>query len=255
MGVFAAITFVFFSIAATKLPNYIGPVLPAVALLAAHAVVRRANRPEAPGRLWTVAAVLAGGALMLLAAVLFVAPFVIESLPEWIGDKAVKTPGLAEPIELGMWPYACGLLLVVTAAGGLVMHVRGRIVASVSLLAGGMAALLLLVVLFVVPRFDAHFVAPLRNMAREAARLAPPGKPVVLMGVKRKPSVIFHGGRPTRRVRRKSPEDIAALFRGPGPEVGITTAGYVDRLQGPGRLEILARDKGWILFRCSPAGE
>jgi 4-amino-4-deoxy-L-arabinose transferase-like glycosyltransferase len=254
MSFFAGITFVFFSIAATKLPNYIAPVLPAAALLVGHAFERRLERPEPAGRLWRASVWITAGLLGLLALVFLAAPFVLAALPDWLGDKADKRPGLAEPWALGAAPYLAAAALLGAAIGSVMGLVRRRFALVAASLAAGMVCFFLVVVLFLVPRYDAQFAAPLHGLARRAAATAEPGQAVVLLGIRHAPSVIFYGGRRTRYVSRKRPDEIAGLFAGPRPEVGITVAAHVHCLKGPGRVEILERRKGYVLFRCLPAG-
>ena len=255
MSLFAGITFVFFSIAATKLPNYIAPVLPAVALLVGHAFDLRLARTEPPTGLWRASVWSTAGLLGLLVLVFLAAPFVLEALPDWLGEKADKRPGLVEPWALGATPYLAAAMLLGAAVGSVLGLVQRRFVLVAAALAAGMVSFFLVVVLFLVPRYDAQFAAPLHGLARRAAAVAEPGRPVVLLGIRHAPSVIFYGGRPTRYVSRNRPDEIARLFEEPRSEVGITVTAHVDRLKGPGRVEILERRKGYVLFRCVPAGD
>ncbi|MBN2490073.1 MAG: glycosyltransferase family 39 protein [Planctomycetes bacterium] len=253
MGLFAAVTLVFFSLAATKLPNYIAPVLPAAAMLVGQAFELRRRQPtRPPGRLWRVAVGFTVGILSLLALAFLMAPWLLEALPEWLGEKAAKRPGLAEPWALGAAPYLAAGVLLGTAAGAVVGFARRELALVAAALAGGMLCLFLVVVLLVVPRYDAQFAAPLHTLARKAAAAAQPHRPIVLLGIRHAPSVIFYGERSTRYVSPKRLDEIAQLFAGPEPEVGITVTAYTDLLRGPGRVEVLEGQKGYVLFRCWP---
>ena len=252
LGLFGAITLVFFSAAATKLPNYIAPVLPVAALLAGHAFARLAGSHVPASRAWKWAFALTTAFLMLLAVGLALVPAILERLPDWLGDKALKRPGLAEPMALGPWPYVLAAWVGAAAWSGFLRSRQRRWVGAAGSWAFGMAGFYLLVTFFVLPRYDAHFSAPLRNLAHRAAAEAAPGRAVVLFGVRHAPSVVFHGGRVTRYVSRHDAREIAGLFQGPTSEVGITISAYLDRLTGPGRLQVLDRQKGYVLFRCSP---
>ena len=251
-GIFAAVTFLFFSAAATKLPNYIAPILPCTALLVSHAFLQSVHVPAPAGRLWKWAVRSSVSSLFLLSALWITAPLLLQMLPDWLGEKALKRPGLAEPLDLGWGPYLAAVALILAAAGGGLLFRKKRFLAASRVLAAGMFAFFLVVMFLLVPRLDAHFIAPLRNLSKEAVAAAPPGKRVVLLGIRRAPSVVFYGGRQTRYVSRKLGDQIAALFHGPGAEIGITVEAYLERIKGPGRLEVLDRKTGYVLFRCIP---
>ncbi len=263
LATFALLVFVFFSLAATKLPNYVAPTLPALALLIGDLFARQQGQSTVASlgpdvvsadRGWTWSVRLAAACYALVGVTLAVAPHVLPFVSRFMRDKDVqRMPGLLYPVSFGPWSIVAALLLVGCAAGAVWARRRGRPRLVFGALAGGTAGLLLLAAGVVLPRYDAHFRQPQIELARRAAELAPEGKRVVLVGIRHAPSVVFYGGRLTRYVSRKGEQEIAALFAGPEPEVGLTTVGYVERLRGPGKLEVIAERLGYVLFRCSPA--
>lgn len=251
MSAFAALTFLFFSLAATKLPNYVAPCFPPLALLVGDLLARDAARARAGDLAWRRSLAAAAGLYLALAVALLATPFVLPFLPELLPAKAVaRTPGLSRPLELGPWPVL--LALILAGAGGLALSCarRGEARRAAVALGGGLALLLLAAAIGPIPRYEAHFRAPLHELAREAAPRVPEDERLVLVGLRHVPSVTFYGGRLTRYVSPSNALEIAALFEG---AVGLTSEGFIDAVDGPGRREILAERGGYVLFRCAPA--
>ena len=113
-ALFSALVFVFFTIAATKLPNYLAPALPGCALLVGDLFGRRT--PLARDRAFAISLAATLAATLLLGLALAAAPLVPSRLPGWLGERAVKLPGLAYALALGAWPVVAALALAATCA-------------------------------------------------------------------------------------------------------------------------------------------
>ncbi len=246
-AIFSALVLVFFSIAATKLPNYILPALPGLSLLLA---VLFDDKAAAGSRSWRAAAWSA--ALLMAAIGLLIAalPLLFPYLNELLGKDARKAPILAEPVGLGLspWLIAASFLL----AGYLLVKIRGitqrrRIFETLVL-----TALITGTAFFHlgIPLYDRLMNAPLARIARQAAELTPPDGTVVVFVVDGRPSINFVAERFTVRRAERDFAEIPELFLRPGHVVGITTSYYLQRLQTAGiGTEELARDGGYVLFR------
>ncbi|HTO71095.1 MAG TPA: glycosyltransferase family 39 protein [Myxococcota bacterium] len=243
-AVFSAITFVFFSIAATKLANYVAPVLPGLALaiggLAANAAPSRAL---AVSRACTVAlAVLAAAALLAL-------PLLPEQLPRLLGSHAELRPGLAEPLELGHGGAFAAAALV---AGAVAFAFAGRRERGWLGLAAASVAAYTILFQTVLVRVDEQLSGPLRRLAVQAAQSTAPGEPLLLLGVRHRPSVCFYAERPTRFATasgaRWAERDI---FGADAPKLGLTSEPQLGRFPQRERLQVVARDGGYVLFRTS----
>ena len=111
-AVFAGVTFAFFSASGSKLPGYILPVFPALAVLGAAGL--QALTP----RLWSLRmAVMGGLALLLLAASTLIGRI-------GTGDATLRSYGL--------WISAACALFVAAAALAFVLSRRGRLMASIA---------------------------------------------------------------------------------------------------------------------------
>ncbi len=249
-GIFSALTMVFFSISATKLPNYITPALPGLALLIACFLSRQREGQPLTGIGWKLSVGLSAGLFLLFAGALFALPEGFRRAAGWLGEKAEKAPGLTYPLELGAWPYVAGALLVIGAIAVVVTFRQHRIRRMIFSLGATSIVLCATLLLFLLPRYDRHFNRPLRELAVQAATLIPPDQKVILLGLRRRPSVIFYGGRGTEETRfgldgQELPEFDREI-------VGISTRYYLRKAKVLPRVEILAENLGYVLFRTIP---
>lgn len=186
--VWLVLMLLFFSAAATKLPGYILPVLPACALLVGLLFAPFAGPTPAGAGMrvsgWVNAALLG---LMAVAAVL---------APRWLASDP-SYPGFAAAVARSPLPLLLGVPLGI-AAVAVVVLVR-REPAALRWLwipnAAGLAAALALVLPVLVPLIDRERQVPIRQLARLAAEQAQADEPLLVVGYKRY-SVVFYSGRP-----------------------------------------------------------
>lgn len=248
----SGIVLVFFSIAATKLPNYAAPALPGLALLVGDLFARAHDAELTRGFRASLAAALCGVAL--LAGVFAFAPLAASLVSEFARERADKLPGLAHGFELGLAPYFAALALAGTFVAALLAARARRTNRLFAVLAAGFACSYTILFQAVLPRVDEHVAAPLRRLAVQAASLVPPDEPIVLLGLRRRPSVCFYAERETLSARASARLDPdAALFRDGDGRVGITSESLLARFAAPIEVEVLERDGGYALFRARPA--
>lgn len=180
-----ALVLAFFSAAATKLPGYILPCVPAAALLIA--LYWRPFEGGAPmgGGLRTGAWVQAGLlSLMAVAAAL---------TPRWAATDPAN-PGLAAALQSSGLPAVLAVLLALMALALVLLVCRpvahGWLWAP-SLI--GFLAVLALVITPLAPLLDRQRQLPLRQLARDARRAAQADEPLWVVGTKRY-SMVFYAG-------------------------------------------------------------
>jgi hypothetical protein len=103
------------------------------------------------------------------------------------------------------------------------------------------------------PRIDARFAAPLRELGARASTLTAPGEPIVLLGLRHRPSVCFAADRPTEYVSPRGGRKTEQALFGAAPRIGITSDPRLAQLPNPERLERLERRHGYVLFRSPGA--
>ncbi len=186
---FASI-FLFFSVAVTKLPSYVLPLMPAVAILVSLVWSRQILLRLLPGPCpvtWGVWLTGVGniGFCVILAGLCW-------QLPQLIGPDA-SAPGLSEAIVAAHLPeWGGGLWLMAAGIGtGLLLGRRWDWMWAVNVGAG--IGLLLIVTLLVQRVLDVERQLPLRQIAQQLPQIVQEQEPILMVGMP-KPSVVFYSG-------------------------------------------------------------
>jgi len=183
----------FFSLAATKLPGYILPILPAGALLVSLSFWPLPPEPSA-----AVAPAPAldrwqqggGGVEIVLLALMAVAAALA---PRWAATDPAHPLFAAALERSGLPALLAGLLALTALAMGLALSraKEGRWLWLTNV--AGFLAILALVVAPLGPLLDRERLWPIRQLARQAKELARPDEPLWVVGTKRY-STLFYGG-------------------------------------------------------------
>ncbi|MBE9189358.1 glycosyltransferase family 39 protein [Gloeocapsopsis crepidinum LEGE 06123] len=231
LGLFALIWFVaifgFFTIAVTKLPSYVLPLMPAAAILVALLWSDRLNRREdnhprtSRFLLWSHWLNIAF--LLSLSAGLFVFPHLIGS------DPAI--PNLRESIQQSNLPVLAGLIWLVAAIAGIFFIIKRR---WQGLLAVNLLGFIVFLAFVVTPAYfwmDQARQLPLRELSA-IARQSEPNEELIMIGFK-KPSVVFYTQRPVTYVREieKAAAYIQELQSKTSQPFSIMLLSYPGRLQ------------------------
>ncbi|MEB3180434.1 MAG: glycosyltransferase family 39 protein [Nostocaceae cyanobacterium] len=204
LGLFAlfwfAGVFMFFTIAVTKLPSYVLPLMPAAAILV---TLLWSNTPKVEGKrrrgktsrflqitCWAnVVFLLILGVAMLL-------------ITQIIGDDPAM-PNLKPMIQHMGLPIAGAVIWFASAVSLSCFILARRPLASFGV---NLAALLAFVLLVVMPAsfvMDHERQLPLRELSVLAGQVQQPGEEIIMVGFK-KPSVVFYSQRPVTFIRRSN---------------------------------------------------
>jgi 4-amino-4-deoxy-L-arabinose transferase-like glycosyltransferase len=267
--------FVFFSFAGTKLPSYLFPAFPALALLVGPAISNlklirhgRNNRPSPGNGQWSV-----------VSGQWSIGPQ--AQVPRWVTRLGLWLIGLtggalavglaAIPLILGrLRPLARGVLDGVAPPMALAWGLAGLLAVgtAVALLAKGtwrpavLAAMMTLVIftagVLAAPQAYAVLQGPLREFAEVAQRLLGPRGTLVTYGLNA-PSVVFYAARPVLPLGAGAGpglEQIRGLVTADTPIVVITRAMHASNLDGvPGLFRLKTRG-GYAIYsslRRSPS--
>jgi 4-amino-4-deoxy-L-arabinose transferase-like glycosyltransferase len=263
--------FVFFSLAGTKLPSYLFPAFPALALLVGSGGMNN-EKPTTDDRSMTavdrlsvascqfsvaaeepiprwvsrVGSWLMGLTGCALAAAFFLVPWVFE----WARPAARGVlDGVSPPTDLA-WGLG-GLVLAGTLAG---LIAKGRWRPAVL---AAMMACLILTAAAAAPRAYAIVQGPLREFSEEARQILGPGDPVLVYGLNA-PSVVFYANRRVTPLGSddlgKLAETVRRLTRAGRPVVVITRSALAPRLAGVQGLSGVKSRGGYALYTSPEAG-
>jgi len=263
--------FVFFSLAGTKLPSYLFPAFPALALLVGSGGMNN-EKPTTDDRSMT-----AVDRLSVVSCQLSVADE--EPIPRWISRLGSWLMGLtgcalAAAFFLVPWifewarPAARGVLDGVPPPASLAWGLGGLVLAGTlaGLIAKGrrqpavlaaMMACLILTAAAAAPRAYAIVQGSLREFSEEARRILGPGDPVLVYGLNA-PSVVFYTNRRVTPLGSddlgKLAETVRRLTDAGRPVVVITRSALAPRLAGVQGLSGVKSRGGYALYISPEAG-
>ncbi len=191
LGLFAffwfAVIFIFFTAAATKLPSYVLPLIPAGAIaIALLASAEFSNSP--PARIPMQLTRWANVALFVALGI------TIYSLPRWLGyDPAA--PDFNEALEASKLPLIGGIVWGVAAVAGIgaLLTRRKSWLWGINLV--GFLAFSILTIHPAYLLLDRHRQLPLRQIATTIERVERAGEPIAMVGFE-KPSLVFYTQKP-----------------------------------------------------------
>lgn len=190
LGLFAAIWFAvifgFFTIAATKLPSYTIPLLPAAAILVGLFWSDQITRPSSSRIVWLSHLINIGLAIGLAGAVFY--------SPNWIGNEP-EMPKLVEVVRQSGITVWGSLIWASIAVSEIILLLRrqGHWIWTIQLI--GFVAFLLMTLLPAMSIIDTQRQLPLRQLAQTIIQVQEPGEQVLMVGY-RKPSLVFYTERP-----------------------------------------------------------
>jgi len=248
--IFSLVVFVFFSLAATKLPNYILPALPGFALLIAILF----NRDEMKYPVaWRLGGWIAVVPMILLGLILAAAPLIYPYLAEFLGEDAYKTPALAESVSFGYSPYLAAFLFLLSAFL-LIRAIRGTIAKLFETLLLCSFINSCTIFFLVIPLYDQLMDAPLARLAEQAALQSSANGKVIMYEIDDRPSVNFVSGLATIEHDERDYQLLSQQFNQSDITVGLSTVFYFERLLDLGvPAHEIARDTGFVLFHIPPA--
>jgi 4-amino-4-deoxy-L-arabinose transferase-like glycosyltransferase len=214
----------FFSLSATRLPHYIGPLFPAAAILTASFWARCLTDPNTAGSRIAIRTVMALGYLLGFA--LAASP----SLYARFIDQIAKEFPMAMQVDPGWGPYAAGFVLLAGVALVGYYGIALQRYASAFWISAVMIGLVLVIAIKItLPRFSQYFIAPPQDLAYAAGlNLGADGR-LILYGPP-KPSLIFYAQRKAIVIRPGEEEQIRAHLTGRERTMIVLPSRLRDRL-------------------------
>lgn len=178
---------VFFSTAATKLPSYVLPALPAVVILVALMWSDQLTRDGVKRITQPILLVWSGWLNVVFLLAIAAAFFYV---PHWIGsDPAILNP--RQLVEQSGLPKLAAIIWGITAVAVAVLlwQRRWRGMLGINLL--GFVAFVIFVLMPTYFLIDQARQLPLRELSSVAVQVQQPGEPLIAIGFK-KPSIVFY---------------------------------------------------------------
>jgi|GEM_PF-13866 len=234
----------FFSFAKTKLPNYVLPLFPAMAILVGKWWSDYLSNGWTDLRGMKISRLILALLTLLLTLTAAATPFIL-------GKLAVQYPGrFIESLDVraGCWLLA-GSFLMGGLGGALTLPRFKR--ASFILLLITMVLMNFIALTKIVPPVNAYFQAALHDLAQIVGdRMLPEGK-LIIYGKIENPSIVFYSRRPFIRVRNK--EALKDWLQSPQQVLVITKTPLMLELQGEVSFFLWKERQGYALL-CNQPG-
>ncbi len=248
----AGVPLLAFSFAATKLPQYVAPVVPAIAL--AFAIAATGAAPAWRRRSWYAVLVTGTAVAAAVAAV----PFLLARATAIWGNGILRTvPGLAclPPMPWRLVPLLAATVLLAGALAAWRHGLRGAPLAALRAL--GVAAAVAWAALWIALGHFAQVVAiaPLVTLAKQAAAELPIGAPIHLVQLNHRVTPTLATGRMVVFLSAKRADDIArlrALLAAPRAARAIVPEAWWQEIRAKVGGRELARECGHVLVGESP---
>jgi hypothetical protein len=199
-----------FTLAGTKLPNYIAPAFPAMAILVAGWWDRKLDETDL---IQPRGDRLTFGLLIVLTVVFAVLLLVIPRGIEWARvNYADSAPFLVQPIDLDGVLMILSMILLI---GVMTFHALYPVVkrwTAFMVLVLTMGIFVFVLLFEFIPSVSGYIQTPLRDLARQTSGWIHPEEPLVLFGLK-KPSVLFYARRGAVIFKSNQVEQLRAFVR------------------------------------------
>jgi len=235
------VIFIFFSISRTKLPGYIAPLAPALAIMV--------------GRLWDGYLNPEGeysgrGALKYSFIFLIIIGIVIAAgsgfLTTFLNDSDTMLKQFQEPVNWGRGFYyisaviASGLFLFILA---LWQHQRKI---ALGIMSGMVIVVSCLLFSYVIPIADKYLQSTLRDYSRIAANQMDTTDNLVVYGIN-KPSILFYAKRPATILLSSQRDKLTEVIESSGIAYIISKSSGIEYLTGHPDFYILNEQRGYTL--------
>ncbi len=259
--------FLFFSLAGTKLPSYLFPAFPGMALLVGAAASSISNfKPTTDNRSMSEIDRFSIVGCQFCIPLCGQAPRWLSRAGEWLigltGGALALGVGLTPRILEAFRPLAGGVLDDVAVPTGLAWWLAGLLGLGTvggllargprrfAILSGMMSLVILTAGVMVAPRAYAILQGPQREFTEDARRILGSGGVLVAYGLNA-PTIVFYANRPVTPIGSASPDGLDQLRRlvGAGPSVVvITRTAHVTLLDGvPGLFRLKSRG-GYAIY-------
>ncbi len=234
------VVFVFFSLSRTKLPSYVFPAFPALAMLAGAAGERLLDEGIGAGGFGKAFDWVVAGIACPLGAVLPLVPWVAGNI------RLREAPDIP-PFRFGPAPYVLAILFLVGSAIAVRARRRGRGNVALAALATTTALSILLAIQWVAPVVEERLQTALRDFAHTARRELGPADLLIAYDLNA-PSLVFYARRPVVKVGRSEEARFRTLAASAGRLFVIAKATSVPRLRGVPDIFLLDRRWGYVLY-------
>jgi 4-amino-4-deoxy-L-arabinose transferase-like glycosyltransferase len=240
-------TFIFFSLSATRLPHYIGPLFPAASILTAIYWNRCLVDLKTPGVRASFRTMMALGYVLGIA--LAATPWLYQRFV----DKIAKEFPIAHQVDPGIGPVIAGLILLIGMAAVGYFGLSDKRRPGAIWAAGAVLVFVMFVgIQLTLPRFNRFFIAPPQELAYTAGVNLTPEDRLILYGPP-KPSFIFYARRKVIMIKPGEELQMVPHLSLPGRTMILLPSRLRDKLPSEtAKYPVILERYGYLLLANKP---
>lgn len=240
LWLWAGVIVLFFSFSRTKLPSYIFPAVPALALLAGIAGDSDRDERRQAGGWVRISDGLMAGATGVLTVTLLLLPFIADRI------RLREAPDIP-PFDFGMAPYALACLFAVGLTLAIAARRRGKADVATAAMAGTMVVSIVLAVERIAPAIQESLQGALHDFALLARHELRHDDRLVAYNLNA-PSLVFYSERPVMIIRKGEEAEFRRLVVDHGRLFIIAKTAAETRLREIPDIFPLDRRGGYVLY-------
>ncbi|MEK6690856.1 MAG: glycosyltransferase family 39 protein [Nitrospirota bacterium] len=247
------VVFVFFTSSKTKLPHYIGPLFPPMAILVADLIDRYISEERIAGvnfKGWVKVSLYIGGILgVLFSAVLATAGVLSHRIVDII-SKEIPVIDVDFLDNL----FIISAIIFIGTLSFICLSIKGAKRTSIAFLVIMMVIMIPAMMLTIVPTVDSLFLAPQRRIAAFAGLNLRENERFIVFGFYR-PTLVFYSKRKVVFIRNEDVDKLRKELSQPGNVFVLCRESSMKKLESEGeRLKLISRENGYILLSNEKSG-
>jgi len=248
-----AVVFLFFTSSKTKLPHYIGPLFPPMAIMVAELFDRYLFRDHikevTSGRWMRLSLSLLGIFGLIFSAIFSTAGLLSGRIANLIRRDI---PSLTD-LDLGFGPFLISSLFLVGTFLSIYLFLMGSKRTAIGSSVTMVVLIVVSIVLTIVPKIDTHFLAPQRELVVFASSWLKEGDRLIVFGFYR-PSLVFYSRKKIRFIRDNNIEELRRELSGPGNALILCKESSGEIIEKEKGIELIAGRKGYLLYSGNKNG-
>lgn len=237
----------FFSFSQTKLPNYIAPLFPALALLVGGWWDRLLSGHEEESARFS--SIFGGVTALILMLSLVALPLAAKNLQV----SFLAHPGLALPWDLGALPFFIAATMGIAATGFFVLLRKENLASGFGLIVVGAVFFSFVLSEALLPKAASYLQEPLRNLALSVNHRSQPEQPFIILGLN-KPSLLFYAKRPAILIGRNEIPKLKEYLDPRERQLIVTTLQFAEKVPPDIPLYTIERQRDYLLLSNKPPG-
>ena len=234
--------FIFFSLSKTKLPNYIAPLFPPMALITAMLFKNYLEDNKEISKGMKYSALSFALFCFIISACFFIAPVILSkvhpTLPHGFADI---------PLRIGRWPIILSVFIFIAGITYLIAFLKNKNGVAVGIIGLTSSIFILISLNLAVPEVERSIQSPLKNFALSIKEKKEPERRIAAYRINN-PSILFYSQQQVLALHKNDIEKLKAMAEEETPLYVITKLPYAMELKEATGMHYAGQDSIYILL-------